>query len=78
MRSKFLPKESSSYSTGGLGFCSVLTIIFVVLKLVGVINWSWVWVLSPIWISWLLFGLIIVIVVAASVAMWCWEDRKWK
>ena len=38
-------------SGGGIGFAGVLTIVFVVLKLVGVINWSWVWVLSPIWIS---------------------------
>ena len=36
---------------GGLGIVSVLTIIFSVLKLLGVIQWSWIWVLSPIWIS---------------------------
>lgn len=37
--------------TGGLGISGVLTIVFVVLKLVGVINWSWLWVLAPLWIS---------------------------
>lgn len=36
---------------GGLGFASVLTIVFVVLKLTGSITWPWIWVLSPIWIS---------------------------
>ena len=36
---------------GGLGIVSVLTIIFIVLKLLGVIKWSWIWVLSPICIS---------------------------
>ena len=36
---------------GGLGIVSVLTIIFIVLKLLGVIKWSWIWVLSTIWIS---------------------------
>ena len=36
---------------GGLGIVSVLTIVFIVLKLLGVIKWSWIWVLSPIWIS---------------------------
>ena len=36
---------------GGLGIVSVLTIIFIVLKLLGVIKWSWILVLSPIWIS---------------------------
>ena len=44
-------KNDSSTSFGGLGLESVLTVVFVVLKLVGVINWSWWWVLSPIWIS---------------------------
>ena len=38
-------------SSSGLGICGVLTIVFVVLKLVGVINWSWLWVLSPLWID---------------------------
>ena len=35
----------------GLGFSSVLTIVFIVLRLCGVISWSWIWVLSPIWID---------------------------
>lgn len=34
-----------------LGFISILTLIFIVLKLCKIINWSWIWVLSPIWIS---------------------------
>jgi len=38
-------------STGGLGLGGVLTVIFVVLKLLGLIKWSWLWVLSPMWIS---------------------------
>ena len=28
----------------------LLTVAFIVLKLCGVINWSWWWVLSPMWI----------------------------
>ena len=36
---------------GELGIVSVLTIVFIVLRLLGVIKWSWIWVLSPIWIS---------------------------
>ena len=50
--------------SSGLGLGSVLTIIFVVLKLVGVITWSWWWVLSPTWISialWLIFMIIYII-----------------
>lgn len=33
----------------GLSFMEALLLIFVVLKLVGVIHWSWIWVLSPFW-----------------------------
>lgn len=35
---------------GGLGLCSTLTVLFIVLKLVGVIEWSWLLVLAPFWI----------------------------
>ena len=48
-------------TSGGVGISTVLTIIFVVLKLVGVINWSWVWVLSPTWISLALLLLLVII-----------------
>lgn len=34
----------------GMGLASVLGVIFIVLKLVGVIAWSWWWVLAPFWI----------------------------
>lgn len=44
----------SNDSNGGMGFAEVLTLVFVVLKLTGVISWSWWWVLSPIWIVTLL------------------------
>jgi len=33
----------------GLGFMDALTLVFIALKLSGKINWSWWWVLSPIW-----------------------------
>lgn len=40
----------SSNSTGGLDLFGTLGVVFIVLKLVGVIDWSWWWVLSPFWI----------------------------
>nr|DAP33204.1 MAG TPA: transmembrane protein [Caudoviricetes sp.] len=33
-----------------MGILDVLAIMFVVLKILGLIQWSWLWVLSPIWI----------------------------
>lgn len=40
---------STSSSSGGIGFFGLLAITFIVLKLVGVIDWAWFWVLAPIW-----------------------------
>lgn len=42
-----MEKKSTSINIG-----TVLTIVFVVLKLTGKITWSWWWVLSPVWIGW--------------------------
>lgn len=47
-------------NSSGIGFTSLLTIAFIVLKLCNVINWSWWWVLSPIWIS-IAFAIVIVV-----------------
>lgn len=58
----------SNSSSGGIGFAGLLTILFIALKLTGYINWSWWWVLSPIWLSIALFLLIVAIV--AVVAIW--------
>lgn len=44
---------------GGMTFTGALTLIFIVLKLCKVVTWSWLWVLSPIWISW---GAILVLI----------------
>ena len=43
--------DNSSSSSGGIGFAGLLTILFIGLKLGHVINWSWLWVLSPLWIG---------------------------
>ena len=54
---------SSSTSTG-LGFCDVLTVVFVVLKLTDVIDWSWWWVFSPLWIP---IAILVGIIVLAAI-----------
>lgn len=52
-------------NTGAMKFCDVLLIVFVVLKLVGVIDWSWWWVLAPFWIPTLI---VIFLIVAIKIA----------
>ena len=57
-------KSSNNNTTvsGGIGFSGLLTIVFIVLKLCGVISWSWIWVLAPMWVSVALCVAIILIV----------------
>lgn len=43
--------SDSSTGSGGVGFTGLLAVLFIGLKLGGVIDWSWWWVLSPLWIS---------------------------
>mgnify|MGYP000087702305 CR=1 FL=1 len=43
-------RELTVNESGGLNLATVLTIVFVVLKLTGTITWSWLWVLCPLWI----------------------------
>ncbi len=50
--------SNSSSSSGGVGFGGLLFLVFLVLKLTGVIAWSWWWVTAPLWVPfalWLLF-----------------------
>lgn len=57
--------ERNNTTAGGIGFCDLLAAAFIVLKLTGVINWSWLWVLAPIWIPTAITIAIIVIVLVA-------------
>lgn len=40
--------QMPSQSGSSVGLFELLTVVFVVLKLTGLIDWSWWWVLSPI------------------------------
>ena len=67
--------DSSSSSSSGIGFCGLLTIVFITLKLCGVIAWSWLWVLSPLWIG-ILIGITIIAVVGGIALVAVWLDKK--
>lgn len=54
--------DTSSSSSGGIGFAGLLTIVFIVLKILGKITWSWWWVISPLWISFFIFIAIVVVI----------------
>lgn len=56
-------KYSAKYSKPYDGIVwKVLLIVFVILKITSVINWSWLWVLSPLWIPWLIFGVLLIVI----------------
>lgn len=59
---------SQSSQSGGIGFVGLLTILFIGLKLTGFITWSWVWVLSPIWIT--------LLIVLACIAFVVWVESS--
>lgn len=61
-------KDKIQVNTGGAGFFSLLTILFIALKLTGVIAWSWWWVLAPLWMPIVLVLGVVLIVLAALVA----------
>ncbi|WP_033338981.1 hypothetical protein [Catenuloplanes japonicus] len=52
---------SSNSGGGSIGFAGLLAVLFIGLKLTGYIDWSWWWVLSPLWIS-ALFALAVLLV----------------
>lgn len=60
--------SDNSSSSGGIDFVGLLTIVFITLKLLQVIDWSWWWVLSPLWISVALAILAIIVVAVVKVA----------
>lgn len=57
--------EKSNSSSGGIGFCGALFLVFLTLKLVGVsvvAEWSWWWVCAPLWLPLAIVLLILLVV----------------
>jgi uncharacterized protein (DUF983 family) len=59
--------SNNTSSSSGIGFPGLLTVLFIGLKLTGFINWSWWWVLSPLWISALLALVILAVVFGLAI-----------
>jgi hypothetical protein len=65
-----MANNNSNTSSGGVGFVGLLTILFIALKLMGKIDWSWGWVLSPVWIS--------ALILLAVVLFLFWLEKRMK
>jgi hypothetical protein len=53
---------------GGIGFCGLLAIVFIVLKLTKVITWSWWWVTCPLWLPW---AIALVVIIIYAILIFC-------
>ena len=54
---------------GGIGFVGLLTILFIGLKLTRNIDWPWLWVLSPLWITGIITGIIVAVLLLAALVV---------
>ena len=62
-----------------MGFIETLLVIFIVLKITGQLTWSWVLVLSPLWISLSLMGVLVLLSIILAIGMIlldCAEEHK--
>lgn len=59
---------SENKSNKGISWVTVLTVLFIILKITDKIDWSWWWVLSPLWIS-ISLSVVLFIVVAVIVSI---------
>ena len=62
---------NNSSSSGGIGFLGLLTVLFIGLKLTNYIDWSWWWVLAPLWGPLAIVAVVMVVlgIVAAIIAL---------
>jgi hypothetical protein len=53
--------NNNSNSSSGVGFLGLMFLIFMTLKLMGYITWSWWWVSAPLWVPFVFVSTIILI-----------------
>ena len=59
--------ENNNTNKSGVSIGTVVLVVFIILKLCGVINWSWFWVLSPLWIGLILTIILTIIAVIIKI-----------
>ena len=61
-------------ASGGIGLLGFLALIFITLKLIGLIDWSWWWVLAPLWVQLVL--VLVMLMVAGGVAILTHKKKR--
>ena len=59
--------QERNYVASGVSASFLLVLSFLVLKLTGVISWSWWWVFAPIWVPYLLIVLVMIAIIVVTV-----------
>lgn len=62
--------DNGTSRSGGIGFFGLLGIVFITLKLCGVIDWEWWLVLAPIWVPVLVVFVVILIITLVDALRW--------
>lgn len=75
---KIYKPQSVVVNKNGIGFLGALTLLFIALKLTGYITWSWCWVLSPLWLPFVIVLGIFALVLLGLFAYECHKERKRK
>lgn len=65
----------SNTGSGGISFTGLLFLIFLVLKLTGVIHWSWWWVTAPLWCGLAIVAVVLLLTVTVVSINWIWSKR---
>jgi len=71
-----MSKQSESKS-GSIGALGLLGIVFVTLKLTGVINWSWWWVTVPFW-GGIALGVVILLICILAIGIGEASKKGWR
>ncbi len=64
--------STKSTSSSGIGFFGLLTVAFIVMKVAGIISWSWWWVLAPLWMP---FTIVVGVCLVAALVMTIMEGK---
>lgn len=62
--------DSSKSASGGIGFFGLLTVLFIGLKLTHYIDWSWPWVIAPLWVPMVIFAVGVCVVILIWFFWW--------
>lgn len=73
-----MSEESKQAVVNSFPFLQILTLIFITLKLLGHITWSWWWVIAPLWIPLVVVGSIFIIIgiVVGVIALGTWVAER--